>query len=63
MLRSSGTGRPRILSLESVDCFGTSEYLRENFDGIRAIIWLGVVHFNCMQTSLVMSTQFIFSDD
>ena len=63
MLRFSGTGRPRILSLESVDYFGTSEYLRENFDGIRAIIWLGVVHFNCMQMSLVMSVQFIFSDD
>jgi len=24
---------PRILSLESVDYFGTSEYFSENFDG------------------------------
>ena len=32
-----------------IDYFGTSEYLRENFDGIRAIIWSGVVHFNFME--------------
>ena len=30
---------PRILSLESVQYFGTSEYFSENFDG-EAISWL-----------------------
>ena len=33
---------PRILSLESVKCFGTSEYFSESFDG-EAINWSGVV--------------------
>ena len=32
---------PRILLLESVDYFGTSESFTENFDG-KAINWLGV---------------------
>ena len=32
---------PQILSLESVDYLGTSEYFGENFDG-EAINWLGV---------------------
>ena len=44
----SGTGHPRILSLERIDYFGTSEYFRENFDG-EAINWSGVVTFHCMQ--------------
>ena len=52
----------RILLLESVDYFGESEYFRENFNG-EAINWSGVVHFHCVQMSLVMSMQFIFSDD
>ena len=39
-----------------------SEYFSENFDG-EAINWSGVVNFHCVQTSLVMSMQFIFSDD
>ena len=33
MLSFSGKVGPRILSLESVDYFGTSEYFSENFDG------------------------------
>ena len=45
---------PRILLLESVDYFGTSEYFTENFDG-EAINWSGVVNFHCMKMSLVMS--------
>ena len=47
---------------ESDDYFGTIEYLSENFDG-EAINWSCVVHFHCMQISLVMSMQFILGDD
>ena len=53
---------PRILSLKSVDYFGTSEYFSENFD-VEAINWSGVGNFLCMQVSLVMSMRFIFGDD
>ena len=53
---------PRILLLESVDYFGTSEYFKENFDG-EAIDWSGVVNFHCVKMSLVMSMRFIFGDD
>ena len=49
---------PRILSFESIDYFGTSEYFSDNFDG-EAINWSGVVNFHCMQMSLMMSVQFI----
>ena len=44
---------PRILSLESVECFGTSEYFSESFDG-EAINWSGVVNFHFMQMSLAV---------
>ena len=53
---------PRILLLESVDYFGTSECFTENFDG-EAIDWSGVVNFPCVKMSLVMSMRFIFDDD
>ena len=53
---------PRILLLESVDYFETSEYFTENFDG-EAINWSGVVNFHGMKMSLVMSLQFIFAND
>ena len=53
---------PRILLLESVDYFGTSECFSENFDG-EAINWSGVVNFHGMKMSLVMSMRFIFGDD
>ena len=49
----SGKGLPRILSLESVECFGTSEYFSESFDG-EAINWSGVVNFHFMQMSLAV---------
>ena len=45
---------PRILLLESVDYFETSEYCTENFDG-EAINWSGVVNFHGMKMSLAMS--------
>ena len=57
-----GTGRSRILLLESVDYFGTIECFTETFDG-EAINWSGVVNFHCMKVSLVMSMRFIFGDD
>ena len=53
---------PRILLLESVDYFGTSECFTENFDG-EAIDCSGVVNFHCVKMSLVMSMRFIFGDD
>ena len=52
----------RILLLESVDYFGTSECFTENFDA-EAINWSGVVNFHGMKMSLVMSMRFIFGDD
>ena len=52
----------RILLLESVDYFRTSEYFTEKFDG-GAINWSGVVNVHCMKMSLVMSMRFIFGDD
>ena len=60
----SGTGRSTnsIGSLESVDNFGTSEYVSENFDG-EAINWSGVENFHCMKMSVVMSIRYIFGDD
>ena len=48
--------------LESVDYFGGSEYFGESFDG-EAINWSGVVNFHCVQMGLVISIQFIFSND
>ena len=48
----------QILSFESIDYFGTSEYFSDNFDG-EAINWSGVVNFYCMQMSLMVSIQFI----
>ena len=62
-------GRPRILLLESVDYFGTSDYFsgqkknnlaEQNFDG--EANWSAVVNFHCMQMDLVMSMQFVFGD-
>ena len=53
---------PGILLLESVDYFGESEYFSEGFDG-EAINWSGVVNFHCVQMGLVISMQFIFSND
>ena len=53
---------PRILLLEGVDYFETSEYFTENFDG-EAINWSGVVNFHGMKMSLVVSLQFIFGND
>ena len=62
---------PRILSLESVDYFGTSDYFSgrkkeknlnvQNFGG--EANWSGVVNCYCMQISLVASIWFIFGDD
>ena len=53
---------PRILSLESVDYFGTSEYFscREKEESLWAKLrcW-GVGNFHCMQMSLVMVMRFI----
>ena len=62
---------PRILSVESVDYFGTSDYFsrrkkRNNLDeqnfGCEAN-WSGVVNCSCMQMSLKMSIRFIFGDN
>ena len=50
-----------ILSLASVDYFGTNEYFSENFFG-EAIKWSGVVSFHCMQVGLVISMRFILGD-
>ena len=56
---------PRVLLLESVDCFGTSEYFNrrkmqdlceQNFDG--EVNRCGVVNFHCM--SLVMSMPAVY---
>ena len=63
---------PRLLSLESVDYFGTSEQFSgrqkkkenlyyQNFDG--EANWSGVVNFHCIQMSLVMSMRFFVGDD
>ena len=58
---------PLILSLESVDYFGTSDHFNgqkkknvnhQNFNG--EANWSGVVNFHCIQVSLVMSMGFIF---
>ena len=52
---------PRILSLESVDYLGTSEYFsgREKEESLRANLrWWGVGNFHCMQMSLVMVMRF-----
>ena len=62
---------PRILSVESVDYFETSDYFsrrkkRNNLDeqnfGCEAN-WSGVVNFSCIQMSLKMSIRFIFGDN
>ena len=53
---------PRILLLEIVDYFWTSQYFSETVDG-EAINWSGVVNFRYMKMSLVMSMRFIFGDD
>ena len=54
---------PRILSLENVDFFGTSEYFggrkKSNLNKQKTN-WSGVVNFHCMQMSLEMSMRFIF---
>ena len=59
---------PRVLSLESIDYFGTSDY----FSGRKEKITLmrkssmfrsSVVNCRCMQMSLVMSVRFIFGND
>ena len=61
---------PRILLLESVDNFGTSDssvvekkdnFYEQNFDGEDN--WSGVINFHCIQVSLLMSRRFIFGDD
>ena len=57
---------PRVLSLESVDCFGTSEYFNrrkkqdlceQNFDG-QVNRCGAVVNFHCM--SLVVSMSAVY---
>ena len=53
---------PRILLLESVDYFGTSECFTENFDR-EAINWSGVVNFHGMKMSLMITMRLIFGDD
>ena len=52
----------RILLLESVDYFGTSECFTENFDA-EAINWSGVVNFHGMKMSLMITMRLIFGDD
>ena len=57
---------PRILSLESVDYFETSEYFscREKEESLWAKLrWWGVGNFHCMQMSLVMVMRFISGYD
>ena len=56
---------PWILSLERVDYFGTSKHFsgRKKTNSINKTSIMSVVNFHCMQMSLVMSMQFIFSDD
>ena len=55
---------PRIVSLERVDNFGTSEHFsgREKKKS-NLSYWSGVLNFYCMQMSLVMSMRFIFGND
>ena len=56
---------PWILSLERVDYFGTSKHFSgwKKTNSISKTSIMSVVNFHCMQMSLVMSMQFIFSDD
>ena len=67
---------PKILWLERVDFFGTSEYLEQWSRKRRMLMakslinsadsevnWSGVVNFHCMQMTLVLSVWFIFRDD
>ena len=51
---------PRILSLESVDHFGTSEHYRKK---IGILISKTAMVRCCKQVGLVMSMRFIFGDD
>ena len=53
---------PRILSLESVNYFGTSEHFRVVKKKIRVLI-SKTAKIGCMQIGLVMSMRFIFGDD
>ena len=54
---------PRILSLERVDNFGTSEHFsgqkkKKEQSSLAKANWSGVVNFSCSQMSLVMSMLF-----
>ena len=52
---------PLILSLESVDYFGTSDHFNgQKKKNVNHQNWSGVVNFHCIQVSLVMSMGFIF---
>ena len=57
----------RILSLESVDFFGAREHYlscrKQTESSLAKLRWSGVVIFQCMQMSVVMSMRFIFGDD
>ena len=58
---------PRILSLESVDYFGTSELLSGRKKKIRILIskiaMVGCCKLSLYAKGLVMSMRFIFDDD
>ena len=53
---------PQILSLGSINYFGTTEHFSgQKKKNLNLIV--SVVNFHCMQMSLVMSMQFIFRDN
>ena len=58
---------PRILSLESVDHFGTGEHYsvvqKKLESSLAKLRWSGVVNLHCMQMAVAMSMRFIFGDD
>ena len=58
---------PWILSLESVNYFGTSEHywvVKKEWESYLAKLrWLGVVNFHFIQMAPVMSIRFIFGND
>ena len=63
---------PRILLLESVDYFGTSEHYwvvrkkkkkEEEESYVAKLRWSGVVNFHFMQIAPVMRIRFIVGDD
>ena len=58
---------PWILSLESVDYFGTSEHYlvvkKKEESYLAKLRWSGVVNFHFMQMASVMRIRFIFGND